>query len=72
MIVKAPAMKMYIYTYQYDKIKAEGYKSLAALPRDENFSGRLKVHAHSAGTEDTAGERIFKILHDAGRVFRPR
>lgn len=55
MIVKAPAMKMYIYTYQYDKIKAEGYKSLAALPRDENFSGRLKVHAHSAGTEDPAG-----------------
>lgn len=48
-------MKMYIYTYQYDKIKAEGYKSLAALPRDENFARRLKVHAHSAGTEDPAG-----------------
>ena len=44
-------MKMYIYTYQYDKIKTEGYKSLATVPHDENYANHLKVHAHSAGSQ---------------------
>ena len=59
-------MKMYIYTIN-TKIKAEGYKSLAALPRDENFSGRRNNMRIQPGRKTLlASCSILKIRSPAG------
>ena len=48
-------MKMYAYTYQYDRIKTEGYKSLALVNQNEpSFQERLSVHAENAHSENCA------------------
>lgn len=44
---------MYAYTFQYNRIKTEGYKSLSLVNRnDPTFQERLVVHAGNAGSEN--------------------
>jgi len=46
-------MKMYAYTYQYDRIKQEGYRSLSLINRDDpTFQQRMSVHAENAGSKN--------------------
>ena len=46
-------MKLYAYTYQYDRIKKEGYKSLALINRnDPTFADRIAVHADNTGSDN--------------------
>lgn len=46
-------MKVYLYTYAYENIKKEGYKSLAMFDKnDEDIQKRLLVHRSSAKTEN--------------------
>lgn len=46
-------MKVYLYTYAYENIKKEGYKSLALFDKnDEDIQKRLLVHRSSAKTEN--------------------
>lgn len=62
------AMKVYAYTYEYDKIKSEGYKSLAMFDKNsEHFKGILMTHRHSAGSEDPG-----KIIAYLERTFPGR
>lgn len=45
-------MKVYLYTYAYDKIKQEGYKSLALFDRNSDHCYNiLKTHRHSAKSD---------------------
>ncbi len=47
-------MKVYLYTYAYENIKKEGYKSLAMFDKDnEDTKKRLLVHRSSAKSENT-------------------
>lgn len=47
-------MKVYLYTYAYEKIKTEGYKSLALFDKDsEHRKNALLVHRHSAKSDNT-------------------
>ena len=44
---------MYAYTYQYDRIKEEGYLSLSLANRaDPLFKERLNVHSDNAGSQN--------------------
>ncbi|MBP3346167.1 MAG: hypothetical protein J6L86_03950 [Alphaproteobacteria bacterium] len=46
-------MKMYVYTFAYDKIKEEGYKSLSMFDKDsEHYKGCLWTHRCSANSEN--------------------
>ena len=46
-------MKVYLYTFAYNKIKEEGYKSLAMLDKDNEVTKeRLLVHRSSAKSEN--------------------
>ncbi len=46
-------MKMYLYTFAYDKIKNEGYKSLSMFDKDsEHYKGCLWTHRRSAKSDD--------------------
>lgn len=59
-------MKVYAYTYQYEQIKKEGYKSLSLIGRDTDiYKQRIAVHstqAHSDKIEDIESylEKTFK------------
>ena len=45
-------MKLYLYTYQYDKIKKEGYKSLSLFDKRINlYKQRLHVYDNNAGSK---------------------
>lgn len=46
-------MKVYLYTYNYEKIKEEGYKSLAMFDKNsEHCKNILRTHRHSAKSEN--------------------
>lgn len=46
-------MKVYLYTFAYDKIKTEGYKSLAMFDKDsEHCKNTLWTHRNSAKSEN--------------------
>ncbi len=46
-------MKMYVYTYAYDKIKQEGYKSLAMFDKNsDHCKNILRTHRHSAKSDN--------------------
>ena len=46
-------MKVYLYTYAYDAIKQEGYKSLAMFDKNsEHCKNALWTHKHSAKSEN--------------------
>ncbi len=46
-------MKVYSYTFCYDKIKEEGYKSLALFDKEsETYKNKLWTHRYSAKTDD--------------------
>ena len=46
-------MKVYLYTYNYDKIKNEGYKSLAMFDKDsDHCKNILWTHKRSAKSEN--------------------
>ena len=46
-------MKVYLYTYAYDKIKHEGYKSLALFDKNsDHCKNALRTHRHSAKSEN--------------------
>ena len=46
-------MKLYLYTYNYDIIQKEGYKSLALLDKTDVFLPRLHVYDKMAGSDKT-------------------
>lgn len=46
-------MKVYLYTYAYEKIKVEGYKSLAMFDKNsEHYKNALLTHRHSAKSDN--------------------
>ncbi len=46
-------MKVYLYTYAFDKIKQQGYKSLAMFDRNsDHCKNILRTHRHSAKSEN--------------------
>ena len=46
-------MKVYLYTYEYDKIKQEGYKSISMFDKNsEHYKNALKTHRSSAKSEN--------------------
>lgn len=61
-------MKVYLYTYAYDKIKQEGYKSLALFDKNsEHYQNALRTHRHSARSEN-----IDEILAYLEQTFEGR
>lgn len=56
-------MKVYLYTYEYDKIKQDGYKSISMFDKNSEFyKNALKTHRSSAKSENT--EDILKYLEN--------
>ena len=54
-------MKVYLYTYEYDKIKQEGYKSISMFDKNsEHYKNALKTHRSSAKSENV--DDIIKYL----------
>ena len=46
-------MKVYLYTYAYDKIKKEGYKSLSVFDKDSDYyKNALLIHKNSAKSDN--------------------
>lgn len=46
-------MKVYLYTYAYDKIKNEGYKSQSLIDKtSDDYKNALLTHKKSAGSEN--------------------
>ncbi|MBQ8676910.1 MAG: hypothetical protein IJ529_00380 [Alphaproteobacteria bacterium] len=46
-------MKVYLYTYAYDKIKKEGYKSLSMFDKDSDYyKNALLIHKSSAKSDN--------------------
>lgn len=46
-------MKVYLYTYAYDKIKTEGYKSLSLFDKDgDYYKNALMMHQNSAKSDN--------------------
>ena len=61
-------MKLYLYTYQYDKIKKEGYKSLSLFDKKSDlYKQRLHVYDASAGSN-----KIKDILAYMEKTFSGR
>lgn len=51
--IKDDTMKVYLYTYAYDQIKKDGYKSLAMFYKNnEDIKERLMIHKSSAKSEN--------------------
>ena len=47
-------MKVYLYTYAYNKIKKEGYKSLSMFDKDSDYyKNALLIHKSSAKSDNT-------------------
>ena len=61
-------MKLYLYTYQYEQIKKEGYKSLALFDKRTNlYKQRLHVYDANAGST-----KIKDILAYMEKTFKGR
>ncbi|MDY6407616.1 MAG: hypothetical protein SPL08_02790 [Pseudomonadota bacterium] len=61
-------MKLYLYTYQYDKIKEEGYKSLSLFDKRTNlYKQRLHIYDNNAGSD-----KIKDILAYLEKTFHGR
>ena len=61
-------MKVYLYTYAYESIKAEGYKSLAMFDKNsEHYKNAVWIHKHSAKSEN-----VDDILAYLERTFEGR
>lgn len=59
-------MKVYLYTYAYENIRKEGYKSLAMFDKNsEHCKSILWTHRHSAKSEDY--EQILAYLEGTFR-----
>jgi|GEM_PF-1132477 hypothetical protein len=62
-------MKVYSYTYQYDKIKREGYKSLALFDENsEYYKSSLWTHRHSAKSDNYDDIRAYLEHTFEGRL----
>lgn len=56
-------MKMYLYTFAYDQIEKEGYKSLSMFDKNtQSVKSALWTHRHSAKSEDD--EKILAYLEN--------
>jgi len=56
-------MKVYLYTYQYEQIKNEGYKSLSLLDKTSDLY-RQRLHVYDKNAESNKIEDILAYLEE--------